>query len=125
MVWLHTTERGDITMDAARRARLEAAGFGVGTVTEFLGLTPAEEALVEARVALTIALRERKEKMGITQTSLAKKMKTSQPRVARILAGDPNVSLDQMARAYFEKGATRQDLAAAIAGERDKELAKV
>lgn len=38
-------------MDKAKQARLEAAGFRVGTVGEFLGLTPAESALVEARLA--------------------------------------------------------------------------
>src|SRR5262245_4038251 len=37
-------------MDEARRKALEAAGFGVGTVREFLGLTDAEAAPVEMRV---------------------------------------------------------------------------
>jgi hypothetical protein len=49
-----------IAMDAAKQARLEAAGFRVGMVAEFLGLTPEEEALVEVRVALARALKERR-----------------------------------------------------------------
>ena len=40
-------------MDKAKRERLEEAGFRVGTVADFLGLTPGEKELVEIRVALT------------------------------------------------------------------------
>jgi hypothetical protein len=38
-------------MDKAKRERLERAGFRVGTVAEFLGLTPEESELVESQVA--------------------------------------------------------------------------
>ncbi len=103
-------------MDAAKRARLEAAGFKVGTVEEFLGLTPAESALVEARLALSKALRERRQAQGLSQSALARRMKSSQSRVAKIEAGDPTVSLDLMARAFFETGASVRELAAALAG---------
>jgi hypothetical protein len=34
-------------MEQAKRERLEAKGWKVGTVAEFLGLTPEESALVE------------------------------------------------------------------------------
>lgn len=37
-------------MDSEKRAALEAAGFRVSTVTEFLGLSPEEELEVERRV---------------------------------------------------------------------------
>jgi len=101
-------------MDAAKKARLEAAGFRVGTVAEFLELTPVESALVEARVAVSIALRERREAQGISQSLLAKRMKSSQSRVAKIEACHRTVSLDLMVRAFFETGASVKDLAAAI-----------
>ena len=39
-------------MDAAKRARLEDAGFQIGTASDFLGLTPEENALVEIKLAL-------------------------------------------------------------------------
>ena len=39
-------------MDAAKRERLEEAGFRVGTVADFLGLTPEEAEMVERKVAL-------------------------------------------------------------------------
>ena len=44
-------------MDAAKRGRLEAAGFRVGTVSEFLGLTPEENDIIERRLALIDELR--------------------------------------------------------------------
>lgn len=101
-------------MDATKRSRLETAGFQVGTVSEFLGLTPAESALVEARLALCYALKERRLAQGISQSALARRMKSSQSRVAKIESGDPTVSLDLMARAFLETGATVKDLAAAF-----------
>ena len=39
-------------MDAAKRGRLEEAGFQVGTVADFLGLTPEEAEMVETKAAL-------------------------------------------------------------------------
>ena len=40
-------------MDKSKRERLEAKGWKVGTVAEFLELTPAEAALVEIKLALS------------------------------------------------------------------------
>jgi len=40
-------------MDTSKRERLEAAGFRVSTVADFLGLTPEESEAVENKVALT------------------------------------------------------------------------
>jgi hypothetical protein len=47
-------------------------------------------------------------------------MKSSQSRIARIEAADRTVSLDLMARAFFETGASISDLAAAIGSTGDK-----
>ncbi len=55
-------------MDTAKRERLEQAGFQVGTVADFLGLTPEEEELVESKAASSAADRTRDE---ITQDELA------------------------------------------------------
>ena len=54
-------------MNRKKKARLEAAGWKVATAAEFLGLTPEEEALVEARVALTRKVRQVREEQGLTQ----------------------------------------------------------
>ena len=47
-------------MDATKRKRLEAAGWRVGTVQEFLGLSAVEAELVEMRVALGVGLEMRR-----------------------------------------------------------------
>ena len=47
-------------MKSAKRARLVAAGWSVGSVAEFLGLSAEEAALVEARIATTTASGEPK-----------------------------------------------------------------
>lgn len=61
-------------MDMSKRERLEAAGFRVGTVTDFLGLTPEENELVEIKVALSRALKQRRGKSDLSQTQPAKKI---------------------------------------------------
>lgn len=45
-------------MKKAKRERLEAGGWKVGTVSEFLSLTPEESALIEIKLALSRRLRE-------------------------------------------------------------------
>ncbi len=87
-----------------RRERLEAEGWKFGTVAEFLGLTPEEEAIVEFRVALTKKLSSLRKEKGLTQTQVAKLIGSSQSRVAKMEAGDPGVSVDLMMTALFKMG---------------------
>jgi len=101
-------------MESGKRARLEAAGFKVGTVQEFLGLTDEENALVEMRLSLSAAIRERRRIHHLSQVSLAKRLKSSQSRVAKIEAGDPSVSVDLMLKALLATGATREEVGAVI-----------
>ena len=98
-------------MDAKKRKRLETAGWQVGDAADFLGLSAEEVALVETRLAVSGALRARRLASGLTQGALAKKLKSSQSRVAKLEAADPSVSLDLLLRAYFATGATKRDLA--------------
>jgi DNA-binding XRE family transcriptional regulator len=104
-------------MDAAKRARLEAKGWKIGTVAEFLELTPEESALVEIKLALSRTLRERRETQ-MTQAQLAKRIRSSQPRVAKAEGGDGSVSMDLLIRAMLATGATPQDIGKAIADVR-------
>ena len=46
-----------MTMKAARRKTLEAAGWSVGSTDDFLGLSPEEEAYIEAKLALSYKIR--------------------------------------------------------------------
>jgi DNA-binding XRE family transcriptional regulator len=101
-------------MDPNKRERLEAAGWRVGSMQDFLGLSDEEAAFVELKVALSRSLRERRAEQGLTQTELAKRMHSSQSRVAKMEAGDPSVSLDLLVRGLLATGATSRDIAAAI-----------
>ncbi len=102
-------------MDTAKRERLEEAGFRVGTVAEFLGLTPEENELVEIKVALSRALKQWRGKSDLSQVQLAEKIGSSQSRVAKMEAGSPKISIDLLVKALVASGMTRGELADVIA----------
>ena len=60
-------------MDEAKQKRLEAAGYKVGTVAEFLGLTQAESELIEIKLAFTYALIDQRRKAICRSASLRSK----------------------------------------------------
>ena len=97
-----------------KKARLERAGWKVGTVREFLGLSATEAALVELKLTLSRGLRERRARRKLTQAQVAKLLKSSQSRVAKMEAGDPSVSIDLLIRSFLAMGATPKDLAQVI-----------
>ena len=102
-------------MDARKRKRLEADGWSVGDAREFLGLTDAESELIEMRVALSASLRMRRARANLTQEALARRLESSQSRVAKMEAGDPTVSLELLIRAHLVMGASRREVARALA----------
>lgn len=102
-------------MKPAKRKRLEAAGWKVGTVQEFLGLSDAEAEFVEMKVALALALRARRERRRLTQKEVARGLRSSQSRVAKMEAADETVSLDLLVRSLLALGVTRRELARIIA----------
>ncbi|MEA5619017.1 helix-turn-helix transcriptional regulator [Cronbergia sp. UHCC 0137] len=101
-------------MDKLKRERLEAKGWKIGTVTEFLELTPEEAALVEIKLALSRSLKVRRQNL-MTQTELANKIHSSQPRIANAENGDDSVSIELLIRAMLATGATPQDIGQIIA----------
>lgn len=105
-------------MDTKKRKRLEAAGWQTGSAADFLELSAEEAALVEMRLAVSSALRTRRERQGVTQAALAKKLRSSQSRVAKMEAADPSISLDLLLRAFFATGATKRDLARVLTSRR-------
>jgi predicted XRE-type DNA-binding protein len=101
-------------MDKSKIQRLRRAGWKVGSVTEFLDLTPEEAAYIELRLALSNALRARRAGSGLTQAELARRLGSSQSRVAKMEASDPSVSVDLLIRGLLAAGASRDEIAAAI-----------
>lgn len=102
-------------MKTAKRQKLETAGWKIGSTADFLGLNPEETALVEMRLALSQTLRAWRTKKRLTQSDLAKALRSSQSRVAKMEAADPTVSLDLLMRSLLYLGATTKDIAKAIA----------
>ena len=98
-------------MKVSRRKRLEAAGWTVGTADEFLGLTPEEAKIVEMKLALANSLRRHRLRRGWTQLDLARKLGSSQSRVAKLETGALGVSLDLLFRALFAAGVSTGQIA--------------
>lgn len=101
-------------MKKDRQKALEAAGWKIGSAAEFLGLDAVEGALVELRLGLGKALRERRTRSGLTQTQVARRIGSSQSRVAKMESADASVSLDLMIRALLALRAKPSEIAGAI-----------
>lgn len=101
-------------MNKTKRAKLEAQGWRVGTAADFLNLSSEEAAFVETKLALSTSLRARRAKQHVTQSALAKRLRSSQSRVAKMEAADPSVSVDLLLRALYALGATPRDVANAL-----------
>jgi transcriptional regulator with XRE-family HTH domain len=89
---------------------LEARGWKVGTAREFLRLSAEEAAYIELKVQLATGLRDWRRRRNLTQAGLAKRLQSSQSRIAKMEAGDPSVSLDLLIRSLLTLGASRREL---------------
>jgi len=98
----------------SKREKLKAAGWAVGSVREFLGLSDADAALIEMKLSLSRSLRERRQRRGLSQVELAKRLRSSQSRVAKMEAGDPSVSMDLLVSSLLVLGAKPTDLSRTI-----------
>jgi len=105
-------------MNSTKKKRLETKGWKIGTVAEFLRLTPEESAYVEMKLLLSKNLRERRMDKSLTQEQLARFLKSSQSRVAKMEIGDPSVSLDLLIRSLLILGVSRKSLAKILSGPR-------
>jgi len=101
-------------MKKAKRNSLEARGWRVGSAAEFLELSAEDAALVETKLALSGALRARREAKKLTQQQLAQLLKSSQSRVAKMEAGDPSVSVDLLLKGLFALGANPREVGRAL-----------
>lgn len=100
--------------DNTRKA-LEQEGWAVGGAQEFLNLSDAEMALVDVRVSLARDLRRRRKKKKISQATLAKRIGSSQSRVAKMEAGDPSVTIDLLMKTLLRAGSTPAEIGRVIA----------
>ena len=102
-------------MKAVKRKKREAAGWTVGSATDFLGLSPEEEAYIEAKLALAKQIKAVRQEKKMSQAAFAKAIHSSQSRVAKMESGDPSVSVDLMMKSLFSVGVSTKQVAQAIA----------
>jgi DNA-binding XRE family transcriptional regulator len=106
---------GKNKMEKKKKKNLESKGYKVGSVEEFLDLSAEESEYIELKLALSDALAKRRKKINLTQAQLAKKLKSSQSRVAKMEKGDPSVSVDLLVKSLLAMGANKESIAKAIA----------
>jgi len=101
-------------MNKAKRAKLKAKGWRVGTVEDFLALTPEESSYIELKLKLADGVTRKRKDQDLTQVQLAKRIHSSQSRVAKMEAGDPSVSIDLLVKSLLALGSSPTDLARLI-----------
>jgi len=97
-------------MRESKRTRLEKKGWKVGDAAEFLELSSEESAYIELKLKLAESLRNRRRRRRMTQVQVARLVRSSQSRVAKMEAGDPSVSVDLLIRSLLALGASRRDV---------------
>jgi len=102
-------------MNASKKEKLAKAGWKVGSAAEFLHLTPQEELYVELKASLCQQLKRQRQKSHLTQEELARRVKSSQSRIAKMERCDPSVSIDLLIKSLLALGTTRREIAKAIA----------
>ena len=101
-------------MKASKKKKLKAAGWKVGSAAEFLELTDAEAMLVNMKLALATHLKTLRQQSKVTQQELAKRIGSSQSRVAKMEIADKSVSLELLVRALAALGATTTEIGKTI-----------
>jgi predicted XRE-type DNA-binding protein len=96
--------------EARKAARLESAGWKIVTVQDFLGLSDDDMAIIEVKVALAKRLRAQRTRAGLSQVEVARIVRSSQPRVAKMEAADMSVSIDLLVKALVKTGVSVQEI---------------
>jgi transcriptional regulator with XRE-family HTH domain len=104
-------------VNRAERKRHEEAGWQVGSVADFLGITEEEAVYIDLRVRLADALKARRQAARLSQKAFASTRKSSQSRIAKAEANDPSVSLDLVIRSLIALGVNLGELASIIVDE--------
>ncbi len=101
-------------MNKVKQKNLEKSGWEIGSAKDFFGLSDEESSYIELKIKLSTNLRKLRTEHNITQVELAKILKSSQSRVAKIETGDPSVSLDLIIRSLLALGTSKKEIARAI-----------
>lgn len=89
-------------------------GWVEGSIEDFLDLSDADLEYIELRRTLSRLLREKRQRLRLTQVEVAARLRTSQSRVAKMEKADASVSSDLLLQSLFRLGLKRKELAGAI-----------
>ncbi len=105
-------------MRSSKKKRLEGKGWTVGSASEFLGLSSEEEAYIEIKLRLAESLRNQRLRRRMSQSEVAKAIKSSQSRVAKMEAAEASVSLDLLIRTLLKLGTSSKSLVRLVSPRR-------
>ncbi len=101
-----------------KKRRLEAKGWKVGSAKEFLRLSDEESAYIDLKIRLADGLRDRRQRNRLSQVQLARMLRSSQSRIAKMESGDPSVTLDLLIRSLLALGISDRELSRIISTSR-------
>ncbi|MEN8215861.1 MAG: helix-turn-helix transcriptional regulator [Pseudomonadota bacterium] len=96
-------------MDKDKQAKLASKGWKIGTVNDFLDLTPAEATYIELRLALSENLKQRRTQL--TSSQFAQLLNANPSQIEKLETGEASVSLDFLIRSLLTLGASVKELA--------------
>ena len=102
-------------MNDNKRAPWDADGWSIGRAKDFLALSAGESSYVKLKLAMSGLLVERRRTASLTHAVMARQAKTNQSRLARMEHADATVSVDPFACTQLSTGASRREIATAIA----------
>ena len=109
---------GKRAMDAAQKQIKQLQGqsfFKDASSRQFKNPTAAGRFFEHySKLALANKLKARRQERKLTQLEIAKRIGSSQSRIAKMEVADKSVSLDLLVRSLLSLGATRQDIAGTI-----------
>jgi uncharacterized membrane protein len=100
-------------MSSEKIKKIKEAGWEVGDIDLFL--SPEEIAVVDVKLALAKALCERRKKAKITQAAIARKIGSTQIKMAKAEQADGSISMEFIVRSLASLGATKKEIGMAIA----------
>jgi transcriptional regulator with XRE-family HTH domain len=112
-------------MDQAKRKRLEAKGWKVGSAADFLKLSEEDALYVEFRLRLSDAVRARRQAANLSQKVFAAAVGSSQSRVAKMEANSPSVALDLLIRSLIALGVSLAELGRIVGVDEGKTTVKL
>ena len=104
-------------MNPEKKKRLQANGYAIGDAKDFVGLSDEESAFIEIKIACGRRLRQKRAQSDLPQRELARKIGTSQPRLAQMEKGDRSVTLDLLIRALLALGDSPAHIARIVGGK--------